>query len=531
MTEATPIPTPGESDESLRHERAVFRRLADGLLSADEFRQVEERLATERAYRERYVGAMQIEAALYEAANEPGFENAPPPTPLREERTFRRWWIAAAATSVAGVALAAWLLNTAPTRFQMAQLQGLQDAAVVVHGDAGTLSRPGFQVGARLKPGVLILGDGELELEFLSGARVVMEGPCELHLLSEKAATLIRGRAAARVQNAARGFVLNAPDAAIVDLGTEFAVGVDQAGRSEVQVTDGEVEVNVLGDDGSTLSSERLLESHAVRVSPSTAGLETVENRRTDLPSITTRPRPPLNITPDYVQAVLAKDPILYWRFSELSQGLVKNEREGRWAGRLQTGADPGSIQIADGVASFKAHTTPRFLATDLPLIDLNAGEFTIELWANPDRLHNATLMGIAPDQEGGEETKLNVLELAHQTNYVHTPGTFRFLHRDPPSRRGGINLFAQEGCTPGQWHHLVAVKTPTQLRFYVNGRCVRTFDEQVGRDQRNYRIVVGQLRRGTIERQFVGAMDEIAIYRSALTEQEVARHFQLGTD
>jgi len=189
-----------------------------------------------------------------------------------------------------------------------------------------------------------------------------------------------------------------------------------------------------------------------------------------------------------------------------------------------------GAIRIRDGVAVFSAQTSPRFLTTDQPITALNSDSFTIELWVNPDHLHNATLVGIAPDEEHGEEVKLNVLELAHQTNYVHTPGTFRFLHRDPPARRGGINLFSQDGCTPGQWHHLAAVKTPTQLRFYVNGKQVRTFDERVGVDDQSYRLIVGQLHRGTLERQFIGAIDEFAIYTSALDEAQIARHYELVT-
>lgn len=56
-------------------------------------------------------------------------------------------------------------------------------------------------------------------------------------------AKCMHGRLQVRVSPHARGFKLLAPDAKLVDLGTEFGVVVDQNGRSEVHVFEGEVDV------------------------------------------------------------------------------------------------------------------------------------------------------------------------------------------------------------------------------------------------------------------------------------------------
>ena len=64
-----------------------------------------------------------------------------------------------------------------------------------------------------------------MQLEFLGGAKLLVAGPAELHILSPKSATLVSGQAATRVLEWGHGFVLNTPEAVMVDLGTEFAVG------------------------------------------------------------------------------------------------------------------------------------------------------------------------------------------------------------------------------------------------------------------------------------------------------------------
>lgn len=100
-----------------------------------------------------------------------------------------------------------------------------------------------YDVGSPLNPGGLRLKSGLVEIEFYSGARVVLEGPGELELRSSLEAYCKSGRLSAETPPSARGFRIGTPNGAVVDLGTEF--GLDVTGTaSEVHVFKGEVELH-----------------------------------------------------------------------------------------------------------------------------------------------------------------------------------------------------------------------------------------------------------------------------------------------
>lgn len=94
--------------------------------------------------------------------------------------------------------------------------------------------------GAALPPGSLRLASGLAQIVFYNGARVVIEGPAELRLVSPGEAACLSGRLLAEVPPPARGFRLTADQLGVVDLGTAFAIDTGD-GRTEVHVFDGEV--------------------------------------------------------------------------------------------------------------------------------------------------------------------------------------------------------------------------------------------------------------------------------------------------
>src|SRR4029079_3191328 len=65
----------------------------------------------------------------------------------------------------------------------------------------------------------------------------------ELEIVSVNEAKCGYGQMRVHVPPHARGFKLTTPDAQVVDLGTEFGLKVSDAGKAEVHVFDGEVEV------------------------------------------------------------------------------------------------------------------------------------------------------------------------------------------------------------------------------------------------------------------------------------------------
>ena len=104
---------------------------------------------------------------------------------------------------------------------------------------------PAPRIGDTLPTGRISLRQGIAQIEFFSGATLLLEGDSELDIHSAWKATCLRGTARVRVPPPARGFQLATPGMDLVDLGTEFGVRVNGAdGKAEVHVFDGEVEAH-----------------------------------------------------------------------------------------------------------------------------------------------------------------------------------------------------------------------------------------------------------------------------------------------
>lgn len=106
----------------------------------------------------------------------------------------------------------------------------------------GTIAPP--SEGDALPAGHFELESGLVQIEFFSGASVIVEGPAVLDLKSAWLMECHRGRLRTFVPEPARGFTIVTPEYRAVDLGTEFALSVSETGDSELHVVDGEVRVD-----------------------------------------------------------------------------------------------------------------------------------------------------------------------------------------------------------------------------------------------------------------------------------------------
>jgi len=160
------------------------------------------------------------------------------------EPATRRRFVPALALAASLVLLAAgagsWWFKRPATR------SGATSTAVavltrVVDARWGQNARP-LRVGSALDPGWLRLESGLAQVVFYSGARVVLEGPAELRLVSPNEAICSIGRLLAEVPEPARGFRLKTDHLNLVDLGTSFGIDASHA-RTEVHVFKGKVEL------------------------------------------------------------------------------------------------------------------------------------------------------------------------------------------------------------------------------------------------------------------------------------------------
>jgi hypothetical protein len=110
--------------------------------------------------------------------------------------------------------------------------------------------------GAMRAGTVLRVERGLAEIHFRSGARVVLEGPAGLELLSANGARLLHGKLSAKVPEPAIGFEVLSPQGKVVDLGTEFGVSVGDDGATDVRVFVGQVKASAGGDPVSLTANQ-----------------------------------------------------------------------------------------------------------------------------------------------------------------------------------------------------------------------------------------------------------------------------------
>lgn len=120
-------------------------------------------------------------------------------------------------------------------------------------------------VGDVVHVGTWHLERGLAEVTLITGVRLLLDAPVKVRADRPGLASLEVGRLVAFVPESAHGFTVDTPRARVVDLGTEFGVGVGESGDTEVHVFQGAVVTAWSTSDGRR-SDDRLAEGKAVRI-------------------------------------------------------------------------------------------------------------------------------------------------------------------------------------------------------------------------------------------------------------------------
>jgi hypothetical protein len=158
-----------------------------------------------------------------------------------------------------------------PAPEKIEEFQRDRKDAVAVLSQAADAAWPDgipLDVGSPVPSGRFEIESGLVQLDFLSGANLVVEGPAELDLLSNMLVVCRRGKVRAHIPPQAHGFTIDTPRHRTVDLGTEFAINVNDDQLTEVHVLDGEVELYDLDAKNEAVNRRNLLLGHGVRALP-----------------------------------------------------------------------------------------------------------------------------------------------------------------------------------------------------------------------------------------------------------------------
>jgi concanavalin A-like lectin/glucanase superfamily protein len=233
--------------------------LCHGTATEEEMRALSDLLRSNQEARDEYLMRVEVhsrlasepdlfpqvtDAAALSRIPETGFSESCPvfdakPGIQRSKRTRVRLLALAACFALIGAGTwSLWLRRVAAEKGTTSNAIAMLTRSVGARWGRSTQPlRPGSALG----PERLRLESGLAQVVFYSGARVVMEGPAELQLVSPSEAFCPAGRLLAEVPGPARGFRLKTTQLDVVDFGTSF--GIDAMhGRTELDVFKGKVE-------------------------------------------------------------------------------------------------------------------------------------------------------------------------------------------------------------------------------------------------------------------------------------------------
>jgi hypothetical protein len=469
---------------------------------------------------------------------------APPQSPWR-------WYAGAAVAASLLFVLAQWMLSDPPLAPREPLVAAASEPPVV-----GKVSKSldarwqdpklAAAVGSPLRAGSVALESGVVEIEFETGARVVIEAPAALQLVSTDRARLERGRVVVHVPEEALGFTLLSKAASFVDLGTEFGVAVSDSGEASVQVLDGEVAL-VRGGRKDSQPSMMMQVGAANLVSADGSRVEAIAFDRSQF--IRRVPASP------YELAVLKSRPLFYWRMTESGDSSVESSGRLPSRGTATFGLQLG-VEGVHGEAGSAARMASAHGGIDLGTVsELNLRtDFTCEAWvrskpisfggkpAPPQRVlstfdHSPAPTGFAFGVVGAPWYRL--LEdgiLVHFT--VH----------------GVYDCISTVSVREDEWTHLATVVDSNgEPNLFINGELVdkryrQQHDARDGDDSPDSWIAAknwnrpllgtpsggparlgkhpaGSAKRNAIE-EFQGWMSDVAVYDRALPAGEIFRHY-----
>ncbi|UUO05066.1 LamG domain-containing protein [Blastopirellula sp. J2-11] len=433
-------------------------------------------------------------------------------------------------------------VNRRPGSFDLPAFTTSQPIAIISRM-ADVVMAPGqesLHIGQGLSSQQLSVKSGLLQLDFLNGVTVVVEGTVELELVSQTRCKLLCGQARVYADSLEDGFALETDEATFIDRGTEFGVRVVPGKQAEVHVFDGQVDVLPRNGDpatrsvttGRAMSISSQLQPQDILVRPDEfPSIRGMNERLSDLTS-----ERYAKWRQDRQQILADEDLLVFYDFQtdpDNAQQVVNlatdglngnivgcNVAQGRWPGKQ-------SLEFK------KFHDRVRI---NVP------GEFdsiTLSVWIRID----------------GFDREFNSIMLTDyfQDGHIHwqfrSSGMVDLGIRPKDERR---ILYLSDSVLGyedlGRWVQLVAVvdRDLGKVFHYLDGKLIMQAPIETGKE-RDYRApseTLAKLRIGQAElgnwrrkdpgepysiRSLNGRMDEFSLYSRALNEAEVARLYEIG--
>jgi hypothetical protein len=417
----------------------------------------------------------------------------------------------------------------------------LQTVATLTNGDNCQ-----WQVGdetVRLRNGTRLLANdalnlttGTAEITFADGAAVVLEGPATFTVEDAGRGKLARGKLVAKVPRRAVGFTVATPTATVVDLGTEFGVTVDAAGATGVSVFRGAVTARPTWS--TTEATEHrpltLTADQAVRFDLENHRIEQDQPHDSQLVALRNRTRAPKCSLP--VISYLFDDNIApqFSRVKGTLEGAAGPQADGPIFSDVVPRKYPGNKSLRfDGVDDIVSLGTQ---SVGQAIEGTAAVSFCAWVCFETDGLQGDKhdnvifLSRMGASNEGASGIWANVRNDGEDAGKVLI---------------GGRSQAGEDFCeathptplTPDQWHLIVGILDYAygKIGISINGEAPRFADVQFASPMYVNEAMISPIadsisrQGGTEQSTWKGHIDEVAIFKTALTEDEIKFLFEHG--
>jgi hypothetical protein len=538
--------------------RVLAEAAIEGRLTCEQQACLEGLVLTDPDARRFYVQYVHQHASLRWSSAKPSLVFTPAQAePLRARR--RSWWPAGLAAALLIGAVAGALVRGTylgqrtgrPTNMEQSQ-------AAFGHGDVAVLTRvvnvewempEAPSLGSGLIPGRLKLKQGLAQLEFYSGATVILEGPADFELVATDRGYCHYGKLRAKLSPQSCGFTIGTAAVDLVDLGTEFGMQVDPNGGSEVQVFDGKVQL-YRKEAGQTGVRQEVSGGQGMRIDPA-GTLQSIVPRPEAFIGVAELERRSMTASQhryrDWQAASrrLQTDPrvVLYYNF----EGQQRSDRTVRQQGLHGRGSLDGAIvgcQWIEGRWPGKGALEFKRSGDRVRLqVPGTYDSLTWMAWLRIDGMEHTYTALLLTDgfDEGAPHWQLNAGKVL-----LGVADSSKFRNFYSPIVLGPDRL--------GQWIHLATVydHRARSATHYVNGQPVGStlsiVDNSVFGEPRPPKSVGSRsyvpLRLGSTEignwgvprtgdrrphRSFNGRIDELALFGQALDADEILRLYESG--
>lgn len=476
----------------------LIHRYLDGTITAGDLASLNARLITDAEARRKFAAVANLDSALAAAAA--GWvpeRTGAGPSRIAMFPVVARWLAAAACAAL--LAGGGWWWQATQRVFATV----LKGAGVEELAD-----------GAPLRGETHAIRAGSVELRTARGARIVIEAPAEFRFESAQRLRMKRGRLAADVPAAAKGFTVITPSGDAVDLGTRFGVDVPASGAAEIHVFQGEVIAKASGAKG----RRSLRGGHAVTMDQGASASRELRSaafiQSDEMPELTAGLAAGQRARSEAALTALRQDPaliaLLDFESGEPLPGVFRTV-QGRWPGSRA----PEFVNIGD------------HLKLDVGG-DRAWPQLTLAAWVRIDRLgapyqsllHTDGWNKSNPGQAHWMINRNTTMRLALIGNTLAPGGDER--EGFPDSR---TSVLPEQG----RWVHLAAVydSAARTVRFYLNGRFDKETQQIIAHPARLGPAQIGNWDRQ--DRKLSGRIDELLILGRAMNDDEVRTLFAAG--